>query len=92
MYEDVDDDEKALQEALALSNQIDPPKAAEEVKKEVPKPVVQEQPTTADVNIDEDFLKDVIGDLGIDVDPNALGDLMDSKPEEEKKDKKDDKD
>jgi len=76
MYEDDDEDEQQLKEALALSMPTEP-KKPEEKKEEPPKPVVKDQPTTADVNIDEDFLKDVIGDLGIDVDPNAISDLMD---------------
>ena len=72
MYDDanddepVDDDEKALQEALALS--MLPEEEAEPKKEEKPKPAKAEpQP---EVVIDADFFKDVIGDLGIDIDPN----------------------
>lgn len=88
MYEDVDEDEKTLQEALALSRV--PDKKPEEEKKEEPKP--DKQPTTEDVAIDQNFLEDVINELGIDVDPTALDDLMkDDKPkdgDDKDKDKK----
>lgn len=84
MYDYADDEEKALQEALALS------RAKPETKQ-----IVEEkpQPTTADVDIDENFMKDVIGDLGIDVDAAQLEDIVNQannpkKEEEKKNDKK----
>lgn len=50
--------------------------------------VVQSNPAgVIDVKIDEDFMKDVIGDLGIDLDDSQLGDLVnEAKKKEEKKD------
>jgi hypothetical protein len=50
--------------------------------------VVQSNPKEViDVKIDEDFMKDVIGDLGIDLDDSQLGDLVnEAKKKEEKKD------
>ena len=85
MYDEAaaqDEDEKALQEALLLSKMPDKPA---EVKPEAVKPA-EVKPTTADVNLDQDFLNEVINDLGIDVDPNALGDLVNDGKKEEKKD------
>lgn len=65
-----DDDEKALQEALALSMLPDAEKAAggkpepgQEAKKPQPAPG-----GTENVDLDTNLLKDVIGDLGIDLD------------------------
>ena len=94
MYDEAaaqDEDEKALQEALLLSKMPDKPA---EAKPEAPKPA-EVKPSTADVNLDQDFLNEVINDLGIDVDPNALRDLVnDGKKEEKKegdKDKKEEK-
>lgn len=85
MYDDADED-KTLQEALALSNPNYKPEPAakpEEVK-EAAKPAPA---TTADVAMDEDFIKDVIDGMGIDVDADALKDLVDDgKKEGEKKD------
>lgn len=83
MYDEADED-KTLQEALALSNPNYKPEPAkaEEAKAEVPKPAPA---TTADVNIDEGFIKDVAGEMGIDLDPSVFGDLVDNKKDEEKK-------
>lgn len=96
--DDGDDDEKALQEALALSMV---PDAAAAAGGEQPKPQapaeVQKEP---DVDIDADFMKDVIGDLGIDMNANDLDAIMkeatNQAPEKDgdkdaDKDKKDDK-
>ena len=45
--------------------------------KDVKPNIVQSNPAAAiDVKIDEDFMKDVIGDLGIDLDDSQLGDLV----------------
>ena len=90
MYDndDGEDEEKALQEALLLSQQPDKPaKDAEEKKAEVPAKDPEPKPTTAEVNIDDDFVNEVINDLGIDVNPNELNDLVNEpKKDEEKKD------
>lgn len=49
--------------------------------------------TAADVIIDENFMKDVIGDLGIDVDVAQLEDIVDqaNKPKKDNLKKEDDK-
>ena len=45
--------------------------------KDVKPNIVQSNPAAAiDVKIDEDFMRDVIGDLGIDLDDSQLGDLV----------------
>lgn len=76
MYEDVEDDDQALKEALELSRMPQvPEKKAEEEKPKEP----EVKPPTVDVNIDDDFMNDVMNDLGIDVDG-----------EDEKKDEKKD--
>ena len=63
-----DDDEKALQEALALSMQPNPAGEKQEPAKPEAK---QPEPAPAEnVDLDADLLKDVIGDLGIDLDEN----------------------
>jgi hypothetical protein len=68
MYSDdaADDEEAALKEALALSMMPDKDKAEGEKKVEN-KPATEQKP---EVDIDADFMKDVIGDLGIELDPN----------------------
>ena len=87
-----DDDEKALQEALALSMMPNVPgeeKKDDQPKKEEPKPKEPEN-----VDIDADMLKGVIDDLGIDIEENELDDIVNEakKGEDEKDDdKKDDK-
>jgi len=97
--EEGDDDEKALQEALALSMVPDAAAAAggEQPKPQAAAAEVQKEP---DVDIDADFMKDVIGDLGIDMNANDLDDIMkeatNQAPEKDAdkdadKDKKDDK-
>jgi len=85
-----DDDEKALAEALALSmvpdanvEKVDggggePPKAEA-------KPAPEEE--HPEVDIDANFMKDVIGDLGIDMDADDL--INEAKKDNDKKDKKD---
>ena len=81
-----DDDEKALQEALALSMMPDANEKAAEVKPAAEK----EKEKQPDVDIDEDFMKDVAGDLGIDMDQSQLADIMnEAKKEKDDKDKKD---
>lgn len=85
---DEDDDEKALQEALALSMVPDHIKDAaggEQPKPQAPAEV-QKEP---DVDIDANFMKDVIGDLGIDMNPNDLDEIM--KEAKNKTTEKDDK-
>jgi len=103
MYDDAnedepaDDDEKALQEALALSMMPNPDGKAAEAKPEQP---AQENKdgqaagATENVDLDADLLKDVIGDLGIDLDEGQLEDIVNeatNKKDGEDKDKKDDK-
>jgi len=91
-----DDDEKALQEALALSMLPNPDGKAAEAK---PGAKAQENKegqaaATENVDLDADLLKDVIGDLGIDLDEGQLEDIVNeatNKKEGEDKDKKDDK-
>lgn len=94
MYDDdpQDDDEKALQEALALS--MLPEGSGEEKpadkKAEDAKPKAPEVPQ---VEVDADMMKDVIGELGIDIDDNQLADMLnEAKNEAEKKDEDKDKD
>lgn len=71
MYSDDDgqDEDAALQEALELSRVPEKPDAAQASKpaEEAPKKDDEKKPTTADVNIDEDFMNDVMNDLGIDM-------------------------
>lgn len=100
MYDDVnedepqDDDEKALQEALALSMMPGPESKAAEAK---PDQAAKENKdgqgagATENVDLDADLLKDVIGDLGIDLDEGQLEDIVNeatNKKEGEDKDKK----
>jgi len=63
MYDDDDNDEKNLALALALSK----PVADTEVPK-VEAAKEEAKPTEKQVDIDADFMKDVIGDIGIDLD------------------------
>lgn len=90
-----DDDEKALQEALALSMMPAPDGKAAEAK---PEPAAQEKKEgqaaggTENVDLDADLLKDVIGDLGIDLDEGQLDDIVKeatNKKDGDDKDKKD---
>lgn len=105
MYDDAnedepqDDDEKALQEALALSILPAPADKTAEAKPEQPGQENKEgqQPAaggTENVALDTNLLKDVIGDLGIDLYEGQLEDIVKeatNKNEGEDKDKKDDK-
>lgn len=86
--EDGDDDEKALREALALS--MMPDAAEKEKAPEVPVKPAEEPVEAKDVDIDANFMKDVIGDLGIDIDPNDLDGIMDEAKKDA--DKQEDKD
>ena len=89
MYDEADED-KTLQEALALSNpNYKPEPAAKPDEAEAAKPANPAPATTADVAIDEAFINDVIGDLGIDVDAAALGDLVDDGKKDGDKKKED---
>lgn len=83
-----DDDEKALAEALALSVL---PQGGEESKPEAEKAKeeVQQEPQ---VNIDANFMKDVIGDLGIDMDEAQLDDIVNEAKNANKDEEKDKKD
>jgi hypothetical protein len=66
MYDDPEeeDEERNLALALAMSNPDGVPAAEQqEAPKEEVKPEEQ-------VDIDANFMKDVIGDIGIDIDPN----------------------
>lgn len=73
MNEEGDDDEKALQEALALS--MVPDKTDDQPAQ--PKPEVAKQPEKQpEVDINEDFLKELAGELDIHLDQNELGDIM----------------
>ena len=84
-----DDDEKALAEALALS--MLPDAAEKEKAPEQKKPEAAEAPQDGD--IDANFMKGVIGDLGIDLDANELDGVLDeAKKDAEKKDEEKDKD
>lgn len=78
MYDEADED-KTLQEALALSNPNYKPEPAAKPEAVAAKPANPAPATTADVPIDKDFIADVIGDLGIDVDADDLGNLVDDK-------------
>lgn len=89
MYDegDEDDDEKALREALALSMVPDGLQNEEHRQVEEKKPEAAKQP---EIDIDANFMKDVIGDLGIDIDPNQLDDIMnEAKKDQKEGDKKD---
>ena len=90
---DEDDDEKALQEALALS-MVPDAVAGEQPKPQAPAEA-QKEP---DVDIDANFMNDVIADLGIDMNPNDLDEIMKEaknkttdKDDEKEADKKDEK-
>lgn len=98
MYdEDPVDDEEELQKALALS-MVPDPNAEAKPQANPPERLETEPnvPQTAEekVDIDANFMKDVIGELGIDIDQNQLDDIVneakkddkDKKKEEEKKD------
>lgn len=67
--DNADDDEKALQEALALS-MLPNPAEADAAKADQPAETKQPLPAAGadNVDLDADLLKDVIGDLGIDID------------------------
>ena len=84
MYsDDGQDEDAALQEALELSRVPDKPDAGTmKAAEEAPKKEEEKKPTTADVNIDDDFMNDVMKDLGIDGDDGK-------KDEDKDKDKKD---
>lgn len=102
MYEDdpQDDDEKDLQEALALSMLPEGTGAAQNDKgPNAPageaKPAAAQQPPPQ-VEVDADLMKDVIGELGIELDDNQLAEMLDEAKNEvnkkdEDKDKKDEK-
>ena len=90
-----DDAERELQEALALSMV---PNSAPEAKGEpnstkmagAPKKEGNQEPAKEeqqDVEIDENFMKDVIGDLGIDINESQLNEIVnEAKKKDEKKD------
>ena len=86
MYSDAEgqDDDAALQEALELSKMPDKPDAAKPeaaaAKKEEDK-----KPATEDVNIDEDFMNDVMNDLGIDMNDDDAAKNDKEKKDEDKK-------
>jgi len=90
MYNDDEgeDEEKALQEALLLSQQPDKPVAADAAKVEDKKE--PEIKPAEDVNIDDDLMNEVINELGIEgVDANELNKMVDEKKDGDKKDGKD---
>jgi hypothetical protein len=90
MYNDDEgeDEEKALQEALLLSQQPDKPVAADAAKAEDKKE--PEIKPAEDVNIDDDLMNEVINELGIEgVDANELNKMVDEKKDGDKKDGKD---
>ena len=78
MYSDdaADDDDAALKEALALSmmpEKKDEKPAENEPQKAEGNQAQEQQPQ---VDIDANLLKDVIGDLGIELDPSQLDDIV----------------
>lgn len=87
--EPVDDDEKALQEALALSMMPDAPEANAAVEE---KPAAADPQPQPEVDIDADLMKDVIGDLGIDIDAGQLDEIMNEAKKENDAEKDKDKD
>lgn len=96
MYDEADgedDDEKALQEALALSMVPDAAEAAQQEQQPVADPEPAQEEKHPDVNIDADFMKGVIGDLGIDIDQSQLEEMVnEAKNDKDKKDDDKDKD
>lgn len=92
MYSDEDgqDEDAALQEALELSRVPEKPDAAQaKPAEEASKPEDDKKPTAAEVNIDEDFMNDVMNDLGIDMnDDDAANKEADAKKKEEDDKKK----
>lgn len=87
MYSDGEgqDEDAALQEALELSKMPDKPDAAQAKKpvEAAAKKDEEKKPATEDVNIDEDFMNDVMQDLGIDMNDD---DAAKKEKEKEKKD------
>ena len=92
MYSDDDgqDEDAALQEALELSRVPEKPDAAQaKPAEEATKPEDEKKPTTADVNIDEDFMNDVMNDLGIDMNDDDAANKDGDGGKKEDKEKKD---
>jgi len=90
MYSDGEgqDEDAALQEALELSRVPEKPDQAAQVAAgaEEQQKKEQEQQPAAEVNIDEDFMNDVMNDLGIDMNE---GDADKDKDKDGGKDKDD---
>jgi hypothetical protein len=92
MYDDAndddpqDDDEKALQEALALSMMPDAPEA-QASSEQKPAEVADNPQPQPEVDIDADLMKNVIGDLGIDIDPSQLDEIMNEAKNDAEKEK-----
>ena len=87
MY-DEDEDERNIALALAMSN----PDGAQAADSNAEDPKEEIKPAEAEnVDIDANFMKDVIGDIGIDIDPTQLDDIVNQvkNTEDDKKDKKD---
>lgn len=96
MYSDDGDEEAALKEALALSMMPDKKDGAQ-AEGENKTEAKQEEKAKPEVDIDTDMMKDVIGELGIQLDENALDDIVkeaknEANKEEKDKDKKDGED
>ena len=81
MYDDdpQDDAERELQEALALSmipNTLPEQPNVPDTTKLENAPKKEEAPAEQKVDIDENFMKDVIGDLGLDINDSQLNELV----------------